>query len=170
MWRCAFLSIGLILSGCSSRPDSPIWSEGVTLSRSVAVRVPTTTTSTITRTASSQPFIAVASTSAALAPHRDGVEECARTFVEALLSGDPEAVLARVESSAVDVVRPWIAAPLDGEVVDVVVLASAAGRARVGVGVAFQPAADGTITEPIAFVVDVVETAVGCRVTALGYA
>ena len=90
-------------------------------------------------------------------------------MVEAILAADSSAAVALATPSFASV-SSWITEPVDAEVIDVVVLAAAGNQQRIGVGVAFAPAADGTITEPIAYVVDVLDTPDGCRVIGLGFA
>jgi hypothetical protein len=169
MWRSAFLTIGLLLSGCSSPHDKAIQHDIAPSPRPDVRLAQTSTTTTVPSTTSNPPSRVVVSAQTTSPPPLD-VEQCARRFVEAIIRGDADAALALADRSAVDAILPWIGQPIDAEVIDVVVLARAAGRARIGVGIAFAPAADGTITEPVAYVVDTVEGVDGCRVTAVGYA
>ncbi len=95
--------------------------------------------------------------------------KCARSMVEAILAADLAAAVA-LASPSFESISSWITEPVDAEVIDIVVLASAGNRSRIGVGVAFAPAADGSITEPIAYIVDVLTTSTGCSVIGLGFA
>jgi hypothetical protein len=170
MQRCAFLTLALILSGCSTRRDPPAPLPSVPSTSPVARVLVTSTTSSALPIASSTQTLSVSSEPTVEPTLRVDSVGCARQFVDALLRADLDAALALVDKSAVDAVRPWIGAPLNAKVIDVVALSIAAGRARIGLGVAFEPAADGTITEPIAYLVDVIDDEAGCRVTAVSYA
>ncbi len=90
-------------------------------------------------------------------------------MVQAIVAADLVAAVA-IASPAFGAISSWITEPVEAEVIDVVVLASAGNQTRVGVGVAFVPAADGSITEPIAYIVDVLTTSTGCSVIGLGFA
>jgi hypothetical protein len=170
MRRRTFLSFVVMLCGCSSGSNPATEPVRVTLSHSFTPGVSTSTPTSIASFSSSLPSQVVSSLQASEV-RLDDAAACARKFVDALIRADVNAALAVVYPPAIETIRPWIGVPFDAEVVDAVVLEKAAGRARIGVGVAFEPAADGTITEPIAYVVDlIVESPLGCRVTGVGYA
>ena len=95
--------------------------------------------------------------------------KCARSMVQAIVAADLVAAVA-IASPAFGAISSWITEPIDAEVIDIVVLANAGNQTRIGVGVAFAPAADGSITEPIAYIVDVLTTSTGCSVIGLGFA
>ena len=172
MWQRTLLLAGVLLAGCATSTDrrSPIVGESRPSTSSAQVVV-IDSASAVRPGASTVP--------ATLADSRAAVSEsvepmsspaCARNFVEAILRSDLASARELAAPSFVDSVQPWVGPAVPAEVIDVLVLATAAGHSRIGVGVAFQPAADGTITEPIAYVVDVVSDPGGCWVIGVTYA
>jgi hypothetical protein len=169
MWERTLFVAGVLLSGCTA--SAPI--------RTPAPHPPTTLNAAwssshrpaVVSSLHSLPQSGISlpqSTTAGVSV--DQVDLCARQFVEAVLRADLASARRLADVTFVESVDAWIDAAVNAEVIDVVVLSSAGGRSRIGVGVAFEQAVDGTITEPIAYIVDIQVGVEGCRVIGLGFA
>jgi hypothetical protein len=104
----------------------------------------------------------------------DGPQQVAAEFITAIFNGDQVTVRALIDANFVVSIDTWQTAFNGtggvGRVIDSLVLTAAAGLATVGVSVAFPIATDGTTVDPIAYVVDMIETSHGWLVIAMGYA
>jgi hypothetical protein len=104
----------------------------------------------------------------------DGPQQVAANCITALINGDQATVRALIDATLIDSITTWQTAFAEtvgvGHVIDSLVLNTAAGHATVGVSVAFPTATDGTTVDPIAYVVELIETSHGWLVIAMGYA
>ena len=79
-------------------------------------------------------------------------------------------MLAGKEPSGITNAAEWVTALAGGEVIQITMLADAAGRGEVVVSIAFPPAADGTITDPVGVRVELQQTEASVWVvTGVGY-
>jgi hypothetical protein len=86
----------------------------------------------------------------------------ASEFLRALINGEP------IDWSIQDQ-DLWAAAVQGGEVIEAIILSGAADRSTVAVSVAFAPAPDGAITDPIGLRLDLIRDASGWTVSGIGY-
>lgn len=104
----------------------------------------------------------------------DGLNRIATSFVESLLTNHQSTAQSLADASYTNKTSVWLAtfaeAPSNGRVLDALIITNAAGHAIVGVSVAFPTATDGTINEPIAYLVETVKTSNGWRIIGMGYA
>ena len=172
MWQRTLLLAGVLLAGCSTSTDrQPLPALERRPSTSSAEVAVVDSASAVRPGASTVPTTRAdsrAAVSESVEPMSSAA--CARNFVEAILRADLASARELAAPSFVDSVQPWVGPAVPAEVIDVLVLATAAGHSRIGVGAAFRPAADGTITEPTAYVVDVVSDPGGCWVIGVTYA
>ena len=88
--------------------------------------------------------------------------DAASEFVGSLLAGKEPSGIANAEE--------WVTALAGGEVIQITILADAAGRGEVVVSIAFPPAAGGTITDPVGIRVQLQQTEASVWVvTGIGY-
>ncbi len=162
-----------LLAGCSTGPtDTLPRSRPPTAVVSSATVAPSQTNRVPAATHERTTVPALARSSATLVVPHDGDRDpslCARSMVEAILNADTPSAVA-LATPSFDSAATWITEPIDAQIIDIVVLAAAGNRSRIGIGVAFTPAVDGTITEPIAYIVDVLDTPTGCEVIGIAYA
>ena len=79
-------------------------------------------------------------------------------------------MLAGKEPSGITNAAEWVTALAGGEVFQTTILADTAGRSEVVVSIAFPPAADGSITDPVGIRVQVQQTEGSVWVvTGIGY-
>jgi hypothetical protein len=99
---------------------------------------------------------------AILANGNGTAEDAANDFVGSLLAGK--------EPSGIANAAEWVTALAGGEVIQITMLADAAGRGEVVVSIAFPPAADGSITDPVGVRVQLQQTLASVWVvTGIGY-
>lgn len=116
--------------------------------------------STLTPTVTSNTGTATAP--AILANGSGTAEDAANEFVGSLLAGK--------EPSGVANAAEWVTALGGGEVIQTTILADIAGRGEVLVSIAFPPAADGSITDPVGIRVHLQQTLASVWiVTGIGY-
>jgi hypothetical protein len=104
----------------------------------------------------------------------EGPQRVASDFVTALLLGDEPDLRALSDTTYRDEVTTWVRAftetSSNGSVIATLAISNTAGRANVGVSVAFPPGSDGTITEPVAYLVSLIQSSNGWLVIDLAYA
>jgi hypothetical protein len=89
-------------------------------------------------------------------------EDAANEFVGSLLAGK--------ELSGIANAAEWVTALAGGEVIQTTILADTAGRGEVVVSIAFPPATDGSITDPVGIRVHLQQTVASVWVvTGIGY-
>jgi hypothetical protein len=97
-----------------------------------------------------------------LATGRGTAEDAASEFISSLLAGE--------EPSGTANAAEWINALAGGELIQTTILADTAGRGEVVVSIAFPPATDGSITDPVGIRVDLQQTLASVWiVTRIGY-
>ncbi len=107
-------------------------------------------------------IIATPTVLAILANASGTAEDAANEFVATLLAGK--------EPSGVANAAEWVNALAGGEVIQTTILADTAGRGEVVVSIAFPPAADGSITDPVGVRVHLQQTEASVWVvTGIGY-
>lgn len=102
-----------------------------------------------------------------------GPEEAAVALIDALQHGDTASLHRRVHDSYQTGIAIWaqaLGAATGGRTIDARVLTVAGDRATVAVDVSFPPAVDGTITDPVAYIVELLDTPAGWLVTSMGFA
>ena len=102
-----------------------------------------------------------------------GPEEAAAALIDALQRGDTASLNQRVHDSYRAGITIWTqaaAAAAGGRIIDARVLTLAGSRATVAVAVAFPVAVDGTINDPVGYIVDLLDTPAGWLVTSMGFA
>jgi hypothetical protein len=88
--------------------------------------------------------------------------DAASEFVGSLLAGK--------EPSGIANAAEWVTALAGGEVIQITMLADAAGRGEVVVSIAFPPATDGSITDPVGIRIQLQQTEASVWVvTGIGY-
>ena len=104
----------------------------------------------------------------------DDLVLCATNFIESLLNNDQTTAQSLADLSFTNQTSIWLATfadtPSNGRVIDALIITNAAGHATIGVSVAFPTAADGTINEPIAYLVETIKTPNGWQVIGISYA
>jgi hypothetical protein len=116
--------------------------------------------STLTPTITS--IIGTPTAPAILANGSGTAEDAANDFVGSLLAGK--------EPSGIANAAEWVTALAGGEVIQTTILADTAGRGEVVVSIAFPPATDGTITDPVGVRVQLQQTLASVWVvTGIGY-
>ncbi len=107
-------------------------------------------------------IIATPTEPAILANGGGTAEDAANEFVGSLLAGK--------EPSGIANAAEWVTALDGGQVIQTTILADTAGRGEVVVSIAFPPAADGTITDPVGIRVELQQTEASVWVvTGIGY-
>ena len=115
-----------------------------------------------TSTPTTTSIIATPTAPANLANGSGTAEDAANEFVGSLLAGK--------EPSGITNAAEWVTALAGGEVFQTTILADTAGRSEVVVSIAFPPAADGSITDPVGIRVQVQQTEGSVWVvTGIGY-
>ena len=180
----------LVITGCSSQPGTPI--ADTTASKLAATSSTTRSTTTTTSSPSTaQPPRSSTTAPAPAAPPSTvgddaavqafddgfkaapGPEEAAVALIDALQRGDTASLIRRVHDSYQTGIVIWAqasAAADGGRIIDARVLTIAGDRATVAVAVAFRAAVDGTINDPVAYIVELLDTPAGWLVTSLGFA
>ena len=188
----AFAAI-LLIAGCSSHPGSPnagtpAEKPATPTTRSVMIAVsspeparpkPKSTTPPSTSIAAAgAPNPAVGDDRALRAFDEQfqpapGPEEAAVALIDALQHGDTASLNRRVHDSYRTGIAIWAHASdaaAGGRIIDARVITIAGNRATVAVAVAFPPTVDGTINDPVAYIVELLDTPAGWLVTSMGFA
>ena len=180
----------LVIAGCSSQPETPTAHTTTSkLAATSSTTHSTTTTTSSQRTTQPQRLATTApapsgpppkiSDDAAAHAFDDGFkaapgpEEAAVALIDALQRGDTAVLSRRVHDSYQTGIAIWAhtsAAAAGGRIIDARVLTIAGDRATVAVAVAFPAAEDGTINDPVGYIVELLDTPAGWLVTSMGFA
>jgi hypothetical protein len=128
----------------------------------LVVAVPPTNQPVTTSTPTITSIVVMPTAPANLATSRGTAEDAANEFVGSLLAGK--------EPSGIANPAEWVNALAGGDVIQTTILADTAGRGEVVVSIAFPPAADGSITDPVGVRVQLQQTLASVWVvTGIGY-
>jgi hypothetical protein len=191
----------MALAGCGSRGTRPLAPAGVVAVSSIAVSGPTSTLLTIISSAAAPtavtPVVSSSVPSASLLPtsalavedqpdlasaafDHDNFEAIGRDskaavdFIRALIASNQGRAAALADEHSLRLIEDWgasLSSMPDARVIGAVVLSTASGRSIVAVSIASPMSADGLVSEPIAYLVELSESADGTwLVTGLTFA
>ena len=184
----------LLIAGCSSHPESPNADSPAekpatpTTTRSIWITASSTNPARPTPPSKTAPSTTIDAAGAPTPTVGDdparrafdeqfqpapGPEEAAVALIDALQDGDTASLNRRVHDSYRTGIAIWAHASdaaAGGRIIDARVITIAGNRATVAVAVAFPPTVDGTINDPVAYIVELLDTPAGWLVTSLVFA
>jgi hypothetical protein len=179
------------LAGCGRRGTRPVAPAGVVAVSSIVVSEPTSTALTIIPSAAAAtavaPVVSSSAPSASLLPtsalvvkgqpdpasaafDHDNFEatgpdsKAAVEFIRALIASNQSRAAALVDERSLALIDDWgasLGSMPNARVIEAVVLSTASGRSIVAVSIASPMSADGLVSEPIAYLVELSKSAYG---------